>query len=148
MGIDPEFNHQLDRWADDVEKEWVEKARSETVNDTIRYIEAARPPLYKPRRTTYHYRCFNCGAFQPKSFTETGSIGQDKQADPCGQCGTSPWLGPETYSLNIVGDIAPYFDISLGQKARGALYVKGQGHLITGKSHLREFARANGREWR
>lgn len=120
-----------------------------SINETISVIESARPKRraqsYRATQS-YHFRCFWCGdhvspGFEPRLHQDVW--GKPTQPHACGHY---PYEGlhPDSSSPNIVPDIAPYYDISLGPTVKGARYDKGKGVLIRSRQHLYEVARANG----
>lgn len=124
-----------------------------SINDTISKIEHSRdhlkPPTYRATNT-YYFKCFTCRAHVVGGFDLNGCDVAGKSVPACPSCGKPPHdLGqPDIAAPNVMDDIKPFFEVSLGADARGAVYVPGQGHMITSKAHLREFARANGHDYR
>ena len=124
-----------------------------SVNETISEIESARPrrksSSYRATKT-YHYRCFYCGDYTATGFEPRLHEDVWGRPTPVHSCGHYPYEGlhPESSGLNIVTDIAPYYDISLGRNVKGAQYVEGKGVLIKSRQHLHAVARANGMECR
>lgn len=154
------FDRVAANWRSDI----VSDHKSRTIHDEILDIErgvAARreQTRWGQVKVTHIYKCRACGASLPKGCPsnhheyESPLNGQKIVEDPfpCPNCGEDPW---SFNTFNVAPQAVvfkPYWDVSLGRDARcvpGVTYVPGKGHRISSLSALREFARANGKDYR
>lgn len=168
----PETRADMLERIDKADKAWYDRyqreKRAESTQDTINHIQRAghegwredgHAPDRSPARVSYVFTCRNCGhkldRACPSASHEyrSGLTGEMVREEPfdCPSCSSSPWSRGEPVGLVVGRTFSPYWDVSGGanwNRPPGCVYVKGQGTYIPSKSHLREFARMNGREIR
>lgn len=152
---------------DQIAKDWSSREmsahQSATIHDELSEIESHHKGIQDRKcwgQVVQKTRndCRVCGAKIPTNYlVERRNVQkffperiEDEIPEPCPSCGSDPWARDCDISPQAM-IFKPYFDVSLGADAKcpsGVRYVKGRGHEITSLSKLREFARANGREFR